>query len=138
MKILQIVPSLASGGVERGTIEIAEFLQRNAIENYVCSAGGSMVSDLKKIGVENITLSVHSKNPITIIANIYRIIKIVKKYQIDIVHVRSRAPAWSCYFAHKLSNFKLVTTFHGAYSISSYIKKLYNIENLYQALPVEN
>ena len=71
-------------------------------------------------------IPVHSKNPLTIIINIFRIIKIVKKNNINIIHARSRAPAWSCYFVAKIAKIKFITTFHGTYNFNNKIKKFYN------------
>jgi glycosyltransferase involved in cell wall biosynthesis len=124
--VLQVIPDFNSGGVERGTFEIASYLQKHKVKNFVCSNGGSLVSSLKEIGGKHIRMSVHSKNPIVIILNAIRLYKNIKEKQIDIVHARSRAPAWSCYLACLLSGRKFVTTFHGAYSASHPLKRFYN------------
>jgi glycosyltransferase involved in cell wall biosynthesis len=124
--VLQVVPNLNSGGVERGTLEVATALVHENYNAYVCSNGGSLVTDLIKIGVGHFSLPVHSKNPIIIFLNIFKLKKIILKYDINIVHARSRAPAWSCYFACKIANVKFITTFHGTYGNSNALKKIYN------------
>lgn len=124
--ILQILPSLESGGVERGTIDIAKALKKSGFEPLVASKGGTLVYQLKEEGITHITLPVHSKNPFTIYKNIARIIKLITQYKIDVIHVRSRAPMWSAYFACKKTNTKLVATVHGTYSLRGFLKKKYN------------
>jgi glycosyltransferase involved in cell wall biosynthesis len=119
INVLQIIPSLNIGGVERGVVEIARYcrdLDDKSIEVTVVSSGGSMVNYLLQNKIRHITLPVHSKKPWTIFGNICRIKKLIKELDIDIVHARSRAPAWSSYFACKKTNCKFVTTFHGSYS----------------------
>ena len=126
--VMQILPALQSGGVERGTIEIAKALTEAGYKNYVVSSGGPMAYDLKRIGVEHITLPVHSKNPITIFKNARRLKKIICEKEVDIVHVRSRAPAWAAWLAvRKNPKVKFLTTFHGTYGLSpKFLKKPYN------------
>ncbi|MBA8666946.1 glycosyltransferase family 4 protein [Holosporaceae bacterium 'Namur'] len=126
-RVLQVLPNLISGGVERGTLEIASALIKNNYQAFVCSwGGGKMINDLKHMGAKHISLPVHSKNPLNIILNIFRLKKVIKENAINIVHARSRAPAWSCYFACKLTGAKFVTTFHGTYTADNHIKKYYN------------
>ncbi len=124
--IMQVIPDFNSGGVERGTFEIAAYLQKHKVTNFVCSNGGALVGSLKDIGIRHIKLSVNSKNPFVILINTFKIYKKIKEYGINIVHARSRAPAWSCYFACLLTNCKFITTFHGAYSATHPLKRLYN------------
>lgn len=124
--ILQVVPALISGGVERGTIEIAKSIVKAGHESIVISAGGPMVDLLVDSGSEHIMLNVASKNPIIIWKNARKIANIIRSRNIDIVHARSRAPAWSCYMAAKATNTKLITTFHGIYNFKSFLKKFYN------------
>lgn len=131
MVILQVLPELNSGGVERGAVDIANFLDRSGHKSIIISAGGKLQSFLSK-GVEHITLKVNSKNPFRIYCNIKKIRKIIKEKKVDVLHVRSRAPAWSCYYAVKGTNCKLLTTFHGTYTLKlfsqkpSKLKKKYN------------
>jgi glycosyltransferase involved in cell wall biosynthesis len=130
--ILQILPSLESGGVERGTIDIAKALKKDGFIPIVVSSGGILVYDLKEANILHIAMNVKSKNPITIFFNISKLQKIINEYKVDIVHVRSRAPMWSAYFACKKSSAKLVATIHGTYSLNFLgwqkfiFKKIYN------------
>lgn len=124
--ILQILPELKSGGVERGTIEIAKAGTQLGYEMLVASNGGHLVGQLENAHITHITLPLASKNPFVILGNIARIRKIIKKQHVNIVHARSRAPAWSAYFAARKSRCHFITTFHGTYSYGSKLKKLYN------------
>ena len=129
--IIQILPSLKSGGVERGTIDIALELAKNDANAIIISSGGSMISQIKNHPkITHIKINVASKNPIIIIANIFKICQIIKKYRANLIHVRSRAPAISAYFASKISKVPLIATIHGPYSIGNppfdIFKKFYN------------
>ncbi|MBQ3117772.1 MAG: glycosyltransferase family 4 protein [Alphaproteobacteria bacterium] len=125
--IVQVLPALNQGGVERGTIEIAEALQKVGIRNYVVSSGGKMVEELKRIGVEHITLPVKTKNPLKMWLNSYRLAKIFKEKEVGLVHVRSRAPAWSVKWACRRMRIPFVATFHGLYGMKpESLKKPYN------------
>ncbi len=125
--VLQVLPALgASGGVERGTVEIAGAIVAAGGRAIVVSRGGLLVHDLKRVGGEHFELPVDSKNPFVIRANISRLAKIIKEQDVDIVHARSRAPAWSAYFAARRTGRHFVTTFHGTYSHQNRIKRRYN------------
>ena len=124
--ILQVVPALVSGGVERGTLEIAKKIVDSGYKSIVISAGGPLVIPLEKSGSKHITFNVASKNPLTIWLNSKKIARIIKEEKVDIIHARSRAPAWSCFMAAKETGIKLVTAFHGIYNFHSRIKKFYN------------
>ena len=125
IKLLQIVPSLESGGVEQGTIDVANYIAENGFISLVCSNGGRMLTMLNKKKAAHIKLPVNSKNPLVIYNNIKKIKKIIKKHKVNLVHVRSRAPAWSAYFASKnLCN--LTSTFHNIYGNKNIFKKYYN------------
>ena len=124
--ILQVVPSLVSGGVERGTLEVAKKIVESGKNSIVISAGGPLVKALEEAGSKHINLNVASKNPFTIWANAKKITNIIREGHIDIIHARSRAPAWSCYLAAKETNIPLITTFHGIYNFKSSLKKFYN------------
>jgi len=134
IKVLQILPDLNLGGVERGVVEFARYCRDftdKKVEIIVISSGGSMVNYLLQNKIKHVTLPVRSKNLFTIICNIYKIANIIKKYKVNIVHARSRAPAWSAYFACKKMKCKFVTTFHGVYSNklifnNSFFKLCYN------------
>ncbi len=125
--VLQILPALGgSGGVERGTVEIAGAIVAAGGRALVASEGGPLVHDLGRVGAEHITLPVASKNPVVMYRNIERIIDVIRGHNVDLVHVRSRAPAWSAYFACRRAKVPFVTTFHGTYSIGNWIKRRYN------------
>ena len=116
MKILQVLPAMQGGGVERGTIEIASFLAQKGVSNVVVSGGGRLTPELSKIGVKHIQLDVGSKNPFKWLKNIRTLRQIIKEEDISIVHVRSRIPAWIAHFAlKKCPDVKCLTTFHGKY-----------------------
>lgn len=123
--ILQILPELESGGVERGAVDLSNHLQERGYGSFIASAGGKMTSSLKS-GVTHIKLPLESKNPVTIWRNVAKLEKVIKKYNVKIIHARSRAPAWSAYFAAKRTGCKFVTTVHGTYSIGGNLKKKYN------------
>lgn len=124
--ILQVVPTLISGGVEQGTVEVAKHIVQSGYNSIVISSGGSMVQSLVSSGSEHITLDVESKNPITMWKNAHIIARIISNKNIDIVHARSRAPAWSCYMATQATNTKFITTVHGVYNFNNVLKKYYN------------
>ncbi len=124
--ILQILPRLNSGGVERGTIEISQAIIDAGFKSIIVSNGGKLEYLLKKQGATHITLPVDKKNPWIIWQNIKKIEKIIDIYEVDIIHARSRVPAWSAYFASKNKNITFITTFHGVYSGNSKLKKHYN------------
>lgn len=124
--ILQVLPELKSGGVERGTIEIAKAGTALGYEMIVASNGGHLVGQLENSYVPHISLPLASKNPFVIFRNISRLKKVIEKHNVDIIHARSRAPAWSAYFAAKETKCHFITTFHGNYSCDSALKKLYN------------
>jgi len=125
--VLQILPALGgSGGVERGTVEIAGAINSAGGRAVVASEGGLLVHDLTRVNAEHITLPVASKNPIVMYRNIQRLIDLIRTERVDVVHVRSRAPAWSAYFACQRTKVPLVTTFHGTYSIGNWLKRKYN------------
>jgi glycosyltransferase involved in cell wall biosynthesis len=116
----------ASGGVERGTVEIAQAIVEAGGRAIVASAGGPRVHELTRARAEHVIMPLNSKNPLTMYANIERLVKLIEEQGVDIVHVRSRAPAWSTYFAAKRAGVPMVTTFHGTYSTGNYFKRRYN------------
>ena len=124
--IMQILPSLKQGGVETGTVEIASALQKAGIPNLVVSNGGQMVAQLEKIGVKHIQLPVHSKNPIRMWLNAKKLAKIARENNVALMHVRSRAPAWSVKWASQKTGIPFISSYHGMYGIKPAIKKLYN------------
>lgn len=124
--LLQLLPSLYSGGVERGTIEIAEAAAKSGFKSLVASSGGTMVNQLAEVGAEHIELPINSKNPFKIRSNVKKIKAVIDEHDVDIVHARSRAPAWSGYWAAKKAGCHFITTFHGFYSTKGLFKKCYN------------
>lgn len=124
--ILQVLPELRSGGVERGTIEIARAISQAGGVSLVASSGGAMSGQLNKCGATHITLPLASKNPFTMWVNSLRLAGIIRKYNVDIIHARSRAPAWSAWLAAKKTGCRFVTTFHGTYGIQNKWKRKYN------------
>jgi len=126
IKVLQVIPKLGYGGAETGCYDLAHYLPEKGCGSYIVTSGGQLLQFIKKNKVKVFRLPVHSKNPITMLFNSIVIFLIILLYNIDIVHARSRAPAWSCLFAAKLSGRKFVTTFHGTYNFNNKIKKFYN------------
>jgi len=125
--VLQVLPALGgSGGVERGTVEIAGCISAQGWTSLVASNGGERVYQLQRAGADHFQLPLHSKNPLTIYANIAKLAKLIKEHNVDIVHARSRAPAWSAYYACQRTGAAFVTTFHGTYSVGTALKRLYN------------
>ena len=125
--VLQILPALgASGGVERGTVEIAAAITAAGGQALVASEGGPLVHNLGRAGAKHFVLPVASKNPVVMHHNVERIAELIRSENVDLVHVRSRAPAWSAYFACKRAGRPMVTTFHGTYSIGNSLKRRYN------------
>ena len=124
--VLQVLPHLNSGGLVSGAVEISEALQKTGMNSFVASAGGRREREITKAGGKVINFSLGSKNPIIMLLNVYKLSRIIKKYKINIIHARSRAPAWSAYFAAKKMGIPFVTTFHGTYSIQNKLKKKYN------------
>lgn len=128
-KILQVLPSLTVGGVERVTVDTAIGLRTAFPQTptYVASAGGKLVPLLQKAGIEHIEIpALRSKNPFHIIRNAFHLANLIRKYYIDIVHARSRAPAWSAWLATKMTGASFITTYHGFYGGKSHLKKYYN------------
>ena len=125
-KILQVIPKLGYGGAETGCYDLAHYLPEKGFKSYIITSGGELLQFVKKEKVKIIRLPVHSKNPILILLNAIIITFVILILNIDIIHARSRAPAWSCLFASLVTRRKFVTTFHGTYSYSNRIKKFYN------------
>lgn len=130
--VMQLLPALESGGVERGAIDVAKALQNEGFEPIVVSKGGVLVYQLREAGITHITMPIHSKNPLKILCNARRLVKIIAEHKVDILHARSRAPMWSAYFACKKTKTKLVSTVHGPYSLGLFgfknfiLKRAYN------------
>jgi glycosyltransferase involved in cell wall biosynthesis len=124
--VLQVLPSLITGGVERGTIEMAQALVAAGWQAVVASSGGPLVREIERAGARHVTLPLASKNPLVMRANISRLVEVIEQHTIDIVHARSRAPAWSALWATRRTGRHFVTTFHNAYGEGSRLKHIYN------------
>ena len=125
-KVLQVIPKLGYGGAETGCYDLAHYLSEVGCKSYIITSGGELIKYIDKKKVTLIKLPVHSKNPLLILVNSILISFIILFLNISVVHARSRAPAWSCYFATKMTRRKFVTTFHGTYNFQNKIKKFYN------------
>ena len=126
LKVLQVIPKLGYGGAETGCYDIAHYLPENNCGSFIATSGGELLKFIDKKKVKIIKLPVHSKNPLIMFVNFLALIGVILINNITIVHARSRAPAWACFFAAKITGRKFVTTFHGTYNFSSKIKKFYN------------
>ena len=126
IKVLQVIPKLGYGGAETGCYDIAHYLPENGCESFIVTSGGELTKFIDQKKVKLIKLPVHSKNPLLILINSIILIAIILFFNISIVHARSRAPAWSCLLATRLTNRKFVTTFHGTYNFSGKLKRFYN------------
>ena len=126
LKVLQVIPKLGYGGAETGCYDLAHYLHENKCSSFIVTSGGELTKYIDKKKVTLIKLPVHSKNPILIFLNSIILVFIILFFNISIVHARSRAPAWSCLLATKITRRKLITTFHGTYNFKNLIKKFYN------------
>ena len=126
LKVLQVIPKLGYGGAETGCYDIAHYLYENDCKSYLITSGGELTKFIDKKKVKLIRLPVQSKNPIIMLFNTIIISLIILIFNINIVHARSRAPAWSCLLATKITRRKFVTTFHGTYNFKNKLKKFYN------------
>ena len=126
INVLQVIPRLGYGGAETGCYDLAHFLHEQDSRSMIVTSGGELLRYVKKSKVKIIRLPVHSKNPILMFFNALILSIIILTYNIHIVHARSRAPAWSCLLSCFITRRKFVTTFHGTYNFSNFLKKFYN------------
>ena len=126
INVLQVIPKLGYGGAETGCYDIAHFLAEKECGSFIATSGGELLKYVKKNKVGIFRLPVHTKNPFLIIFNALILSVLIILNKINIVHARSRAPAWSCYLACILTNRIFVTTFHGTYNFKNKFKKFYN------------
>lgn len=126
LTVLQVIPELNAGGAERTTLEIVEALVKNGDRAIVVSEGGRLVPELERLGGKHIEMPVRSKSLLTLLKNRARLIELIDEEDVDIVHARSRAPAWSALWACRATLTPFVTTYHGAYSGTSAPKTLFN------------
>ncbi len=124
--VLQVVPSLVTGGAERGAVDIAVAVNKAGGTSLVVSEGGPMQYELKRAEVMHVKLPLASKNPFVIYRNVGRLARLIQAHKVDIVHARSRAPAWSAAAAAKRTGCHFVTTFHGIYNFGNKVKRRYN------------
>ena len=124
--VLQIVPRLGSGGAERGTVDIAGALVAAGWTSYVASAGGPLEREVARAGSTHLTLPLASKNPLQLRRNTTALARLIRSLGIDIVHARSRAPAWSAWSAARATGRHFVTTLHNAYGGGAALKHWYN------------
>ena len=126
LKVLQVIPKLGYGGAETGCYDVAHYLPENDCDSFIVTSGGELLKFIDKKKVKVIRLPVHSKNPLLIIINFIALVGIILFKNISIVHARSRAPAWACLLATKVTGRRFVTTFHGTYNFKNSFKKFYN------------
>ncbi len=126
MKILQLIPELEAGGAERTTIDVAQAIVDSGGEALVASLGGRMEEELAAVGGELIRLDMKTKNPLTIVTNSRRLAALAHERGVDIIHARSRAPAWSGLEAARRAEIPFVTTYHGTYNARTGLKRFYN------------
>jgi glycosyltransferase involved in cell wall biosynthesis len=124
--VLQVLPSLISGGAERGTVDLAAALAEAGWTSYVASSGGQLERNIAQAGATHLTLRLASKNPLVIRRNARVLARLVREFEIDIIHARSRAPAWSAWAAARETGRHFVTTFHNAYGARTALKRRYN------------
>ena len=126
MRILQVIPDLDAGGAERTTVDVANAIQAVGGHAVVASSGGRFAGELEAGGAVLERLPVQSKNPLTLWRNIGRLQKLIARHKINLIHARSRAPAWSAYYAAAKAGIPFVATYHGTYSANSALKRRYN------------
>lgn len=126
LTILQLLPSLETGGAERTAIDISRALVEAGHRSIVASSGGRLIDELLATGAEHVILPLASKNPLTMAGNARRLVRLVGAEKVDVVHARSRAPAWSAWLACRRTGTPWVTTYHGIYSENGALKRLYN------------
>jgi glycosyltransferase involved in cell wall biosynthesis len=124
--ILQVLPALVSGGVERGTVEIAEAILGAGFRALVASSGGTLVAELERLGAGHVTLPLATKSPLGMLRNAAALAALVRAEEVAIIHARSRAPAWSALLAARRGGARFVTTYHGTYNEGVPGKRLYN------------
>lgn len=124
--VLQVLPALNTGGVERGTCDMAAAIMDAGWRAIVASSGGPMTRELERAGALHVTLPLDSKNPLTMRSNATKLVELIRKWKVDLIHARSRAPAWSALWASERAGIPLITTFHGTYNIQNAFKRQYN------------
>ena len=136
--ILQVIPALDRGGAERTTVEVSAAIVEAGGRSLVATSGGQFAAEIQRDGGEIIELPVHSKNPASIWVNASRLEKVIAQERVDLIHARSRAPAWSAMLASKKTKIPFVTTYHGAFSAGTRIKRFYNSAMLRSDIVIAN
>jgi len=126
MIVLQAITELEAGGAERTTLEVAEAVVADGGRALVASQGGRLEGELAELGGELIRLPVASKNPFILWSNMTALVRLIRREGVQIVHARSRAPAWSAKWACDRTDARFVTTYHGTYNARSGLKRRYN------------
>lgn len=124
--ILQVIPALETGGAERTTIDIARAIVAAGGRAIVASRGGRMVDELRGVGGEHVEMAVHSKNPVVMALNVERLVRLIEREKVDLVHARSRAPGWSALAAARRARKPFVTTYHSKVHEAPRLKVFYN------------
>lgn len=124
--VLQVIPALDTGGAERTAVDVAAAIVAAGGRALVASAGGRMVPELTKAGATHISMPLDSKNPFVMAMNVKRLTALVRAHSIDLLHARSRAPAWSALAAARITGRPFVTTYHGSYNQETWVKGIYN------------
>ena len=124
--VLQVLPALGTGGVERGAVDVAAALASAGWRALVASSGGAKEREVQRAGAECVTLPLASKSPFAMRANVDRLATLIGAEDVSLVHARSRAPAWSAFYAARRTGRPFVTTFHGTYNYGNRLKRLYN------------
>lgn len=140
LRVMQLLPALGDGGVERNAVEMAAFLGARGIRNWVASDGGALVPEIVAHGATHVPLRVGRKSPVAMLSNAAALARLVDSERIDIVHALSRAPAWTGWMACRLARRKchFLTTFHGTYSHQNAFKRFYNGAMLRGRLVIAN
>ena len=124
--ILQVLPALESGGVERGTLEISEAIMASSWRSLVISKGGRLVEPLERQGAKHFEINIGSKNPFAWPKSFKKLKRVISEYNVDVVHARSRMPAWICKYGAEQCGVPFITTFHGRYRDTNALKRIYN------------
>src|SRR5262245_59061446 len=123
ISVLQLIPRLEAGGAELGALQVATRLVSDGHRALVASQGGRMVAPLEAAGARHVKLPLASKNPLAMLFNIARIVRLARRERIDIIHARSRAPAWSGLAAARITGLRFVTTYHSDYHANGPVKR---------------
>ena len=124
--VLQVVAAMDQGGVEQGTHDMAIYIKQQGWKSMVASNGGRMTLGLTDKGIKHFRMPLKKRNPLAILCNAQCLIKIIKKHNVDILHTRSRAPAWAALIASRATGVPLITSFHGTHKIQNKAKWIYN------------